>query len=367
MEKLSMTERKLVTLRIVDDLKPIEGADLIELAIIDGWQVVVKKGSFKVGDIAVYHEIDSFCPIHPRYEFLRKNCYRNVNGLGEGFRIKPIKLKGERSQGLLLPLSDFDIYKESESVWKYTDSTGNHYYIDPNADQDLSEIFGVIKYDLPLAANLQGKAKGNFPSDIRKTDQERVQNLKKYFNKDILGHVFEVSLKLDGTSMTVYKRSEDDFGVCSRNLNLKLDDNEGNKYVSFCLTNNLFRYIPSGYALQFELMGPGIQGNRENLKEDCAYLFDIQDINEQRYLTPAERVEFYNKHLTLAPNIKHIPILREGLMEIPPDFTVDKFLEISNNQKSLNHPIAEGIVYKRIDGIFSFKVVSDRFLFESEA
>ena len=146
-----MTERKLVTHRVIKDIIPIEGADLIELAIVDGWQCVVKKGEFKVGDTGVYFEVDSFLPIKPEYEFLRKGGYKVVEGLGEGFRIRTIKLKGKLSQGLLLPLEG-----------------------EPQFDVDLSEAYGVRKYEKPIPAQLQGKVKGNFPDFLRKTDQERV-------------------------------------------------------------------------------------------------------------------------------------------------------------------------------------------------
>ena len=65
-------ERKLASIRKVLTTKPIEGADAIELAVVDGWQTVIKKGEFQVGDLCVYFEIDSFLPIREEFEFLRK-------------------------------------------------------------------------------------------------------------------------------------------------------------------------------------------------------------------------------------------------------------------------------------------------------
>ena len=95
-------KRKLATIREISKLSPIEGADLIELAHIDGWQCVVKKGDFKAGQYCVYFEIDSFLPIREEFEFLRKSCYKKLADGREGFRLKTIRLKGQLSQGLAL-------------------------------------------------------------------------------------------------------------------------------------------------------------------------------------------------------------------------------------------------------------------------
>lgn len=149
--------RNLVTIRTVAEIKPIANADMIELAVVDGWQLVTKKGEFKVGDRAVYLEIDSFLPCRPEFEFLRRSSYKKM-GEEEGFRLKSIKLRGEISQGLLLPLSVVNL-------------TG-----DEN-DEDLASLLGVTLYEPPIPAQLAGKVVGMFPSFIQKTDQERVQNL----------------------------------------------------------------------------------------------------------------------------------------------------------------------------------------------
>ena len=93
-------ERKLASIQKVLDLQPIEGADVIEVATINGWKLVVKKGEFEVGDLAVYFEIDSFLPIREEFEFLRKSSYKKM-GDKEGFRLRTIKLRGQISQGLL--------------------------------------------------------------------------------------------------------------------------------------------------------------------------------------------------------------------------------------------------------------------------
>jgi len=151
--------RKLATIRYISEIKHIEGADLIEISVVDGWNCVVKKGDFEVRQMCIYFEIDSFLPIHPVFEFLRKNSYKKMDDK-EGFRLKTIKLKGVYSQGLLVPIKtlvDCGLLKERS------------FYV----NEDLTEELGIEKYEPPIPAQLSGSVKGNFPSFLIKTDEER--------------------------------------------------------------------------------------------------------------------------------------------------------------------------------------------------
>ena len=97
-------ERQLATIRRIAEIKPIEGADVICSYRVDGWWVVGKKDEFKVNDLVVYFEIDSWIP-HEIAPFLSKGKEpREYNGI-KGERLKTIKLKGSLSQGLILPLN----------------------------------------------------------------------------------------------------------------------------------------------------------------------------------------------------------------------------------------------------------------------
>ena len=136
--------RKLASIVTIENLSPIPEADLIEVATVKGWKLVVKKNEFKVGDSAIYCEIDSFLPMREEFEFLRKTSYRKMRDL-EGFRLKTIKLRGQISQGLLLPV---DILGDL------------HYQI----GDDVTERLGIIKYEPPIPASLIGVAKGPFSS-----------------------------------------------------------------------------------------------------------------------------------------------------------------------------------------------------------
>lgn len=143
-------ERKLASVVKVLDIKPIPGADAIEVATVKGWNVVVKKNEYKVGDLAIYYEIDSYLPIKPEFEFLRKSSYKKMADGTEGFRLKTVKLRGQISQGLLTPLT-FDAVE----------------------GEDVTERLGVTKYEPPIPAQLAGLVKGLFPSFIPKTQEER--------------------------------------------------------------------------------------------------------------------------------------------------------------------------------------------------
>jgi RNA ligase (TIGR02306 family) len=96
-------ERKLASIQEIISVEDIPGADNIQVATVKGWKLVVKRDEFKAGDKAIYFEIDSFLPIKDEFEFLRKSSFKRMGDL-EGFRLKTIKLRGQVSQGLLLPV-----------------------------------------------------------------------------------------------------------------------------------------------------------------------------------------------------------------------------------------------------------------------
>ena len=346
-------ERKLVTVRVINALTVIENADSIEAAQIDGWQVVVKKGEFAVNQKIVFFEVDSFLPIDARYEFLRKNRLRRQDGV-EGFRLRTVKLRGAISQGLVLPLYLFpELLAPSVSMERHL-----------NQDEaiDYADLLGVVKWEPPVAAHLAGMAKGNFPSRIRKTDQERIQNLPYYFDGRFNGVPFEGSIKLDGSSCTVYFDAGT-FGVCSRNLDLKEDEtNSFWKAVNALGLREYMTQLDRNVAIQAELIGEGIQGNKEGLHGQELRVFDIWDIDLQRHLTAMERYDY----LASVPTIKHVPVLGQfiNIFDICP--TMQDMVAYSGNGPSLNAQIREGVVFKStlpIRGeIVSFKVINPQFL-----
>ena len=336
--------RKLATIRKIDALRPIPDADAIECAVIGGWTAVVKKGEFTAGDLAVYCEIDSWIP-HTLAPFLSKGKEPRVFDGIQGERLRTMKLRGQLSQGLLLPLSTLTMV-ESELF----------------EGLDVSFPLGIVKYEAPIPAQLAGEVKGMFPGWIQKTDQERIQNLKEeldYWLRE--QHGWEVTEKLDGSSMTVYLR-DGEFGVCSRNLELK--PSETNSLWKVAVRNNLelkLRRANRNLALQGELIGEGIQGNPYKQKGQEFFLFDIYDIDASKYLTPAERNAFVKEH-----DIKHVPVLAFGaeLWDTLGINSIDNILKFAEG-KSVMGMIGcerEGLVFKSKAMQCSFKAISNKFL-----
>ena len=355
--------RKLATIRRIAEIKSIEGADAIEAVRVDGWWCVSKKDEFKVDDRCVYFEVDSFLPVRPEFEFLRKACFKSTKHLGDGFRLKTIKLRGQVSQGLALPitiLSSFgDYYKGIVPPNHWSNGTISVKYIE---GEDVTDFIGVKKWEAPLPAQLAGVARGNFPSFIRKTDQERIQNCYGDLVKTHKDVQFEATLKLDGSSMTVYL-NDGQFGVCSRNLDLKeTEDNTFWKVARKLKLEEALRSYDKNIALQGELMGPGVQGNREQLPDHDFYLFDIWNIEQQCYLSPMEMSDVVYDLESYGLDIKTVPSLGQC---VPLGLTLDQLIEHSDI-RSLNHSVAEGIVYRSMTDGVSFKVINNKFLLQEK-
>lgn len=216
---------------------------------------------------------------------------------------------------------------------------------------DVTEALGIQKWEAPIPAQLQGQAAGMFPTSlIPKTDQERIQNC---FNDILRGdYTYEVTMKLDGSSCTIF-RWEGELRVCSRNLELKInEENKDNTFVAMAL--KLADKVRHGYALQGELMGPGIQGNREGFTEHKFFVFDVFDIEEHEYLPPYAR-----RNHCRTMDLDHVPVLGEDWTA---PASVEEGLALAEGP-SINHKIREGLVWKcNEDPSFSFKTISNQFL-----
>jgi RNA ligase (TIGR02306 family) len=333
--------RKMATIRKIDSIRSIAGADAIECAVVGGWNVVTRKGEYSAGDLAVYCEIDSFIPtaIAP---FLTRpgHSAKTFEGV-EGERLRTVKLRGQLSQGLLLNL---------DAVIPQTNSFAE--------GDDVSELLGIVKYEAPVPAELAGEVKGMFPSRIPKTDQERVQNLSaelEVWKAENLS--WEVTEKLDGSSMTVYIL-DGEVGVCSRNLDLKRnpDNSLWRAAIKHGLEEKLAGY--SNIAVQGELVGNGIQGNMYQMRDQDFYVYDVYNVDAGRYFTPAERNTFVQ-----ALDLLHCPVFQSDFV-LATD-SVDDLLKQAEGKSVINdivRPEREGLVFKCNEKQVSFKAVSIRFL-----
>jgi len=328
--------RKLASIQRIKQLEPIIDADTIEKASVLGWNLVVKKGEFQVGDLCVYCEIDSILPDRPEFEFLKS---RNM-------RIRTIRLRGQISQGICFPLS---ILPEGTKI---------------EEDLEVTELLEITKYEPPIPACLAGVAKGNFPSFLKKTDETRVQILQDRLDNHV-GEPFYISEKLDGSSVTYYIR-DDKFGVCSRNLDL--EESEENSFWKVAKANNIedkLRSLGGNFALQGELIGEGIQANKYKLKGQHAYFFNLFNIDTYEYFSFQKFTQTLER---LSLNI--VPILDEDF-KLAND--IETLVELSIGHSQLHKVQREGIVLRplqekvdRRGRRISFKVINPKFLLKYE-
>lgn len=330
-----MLTRKLASIQKIKSLEPIPNADAIEKATVLGWQLVVKKGEFQVGDYCVYCEIDSQLPERSEFEFLRPL----------KFRIKTVRMRGQISQGICFPLS---ILPPGIPV---------------EEDTDVTEILGIIKYEPPIPVHFKGQVKGGFPGFIPKTDEIRVQVLENVINR-YRGKVFYISEKIDGTSMTCYIR-DGEFNVCSRSLNLK--ETPENVYWRCARALDLETRIRSfgrNIAIQGEVAGEGIQKNRLKLKGLNYFVFSIFNMDSSKYLD-------YRDFIAAARDsgLQTVPVLREDFVLIE-TLTIQDLVNYSID-KSVIHKEAwrEGVVFRPLQetwdeelGRLSFKAINPEYL-----
>jgi RNA ligase (TIGR02306 family) len=332
--------RKLASIQRIEEIQPIEGADNIEKIRIQGWWCVSKKGEFKVHDPCIYFEIDSLLPNIAQFSFLskgntlKKSIIENGKEV-EGFRLKTIKLRGQLSQGLALPLSLFPeiIVREIGT--------------------DVSQEIKVYKYEPPIPVHLSGEVKGAFPGIIPKTDEERIQNCTELLEK-YKGQRFYISSKIDGTSSTFYK-NDGEFGACGHNIEFK----ENDKNIFWRLVNqyDLKNKFPDGFAIQAETAGEGIQSNRLKLKGVDLYVFYVFDIKKWQYLK-LDDMRLFVKELGL----KMVPILDDNFIL---NHTCDEILKMADVNSPLNPQcIQEGLVFRLYDSLekISFKAISNEYL-----
>lgn len=325
--------RKLASVRTINEIRPIPGADRIELAVVDGWKCVIKKDEFSVGDQVIYCEIDSFLPIKEEFEFLRKSSFKKM-GEQEGFRLRTVKLRGQISQGLLIPVSVLDR--------------------EVSIGDDVTEELGIIKYEPPIPACLSGDVVGPFPSSISKTDEERIQNLASDY-ASYKGKTFFVSEKMDGTSFTAF--FDEAFGVCGRNWQIAKTD--GNTYWQMAESLGLeakLQTLGRRIAIQGELVGPGIQGNKYKLPNHRLFVFNIFDLESYAYLEKKEVAELCEQL-----ELEQVPFLENR--ELPE--TIDELLSLAEGKSVLNDQTErEGLVW--VHGSdqdrISFKTISNLFL-----
>ena len=338
--------RKMARVVQIDNVITHINADTLEIAIVGGWQVIIRKGEFKAGDMAVFCEIDSWVPTELAPFLSKGKEPREYNGV-KGEKLRTIRLRGELSQGLLLDVKTCINVSGLPPINSIME------------DEDASEWLNIQKWEAPINAQLAGQTKGNFPSIFFKTDQERIQNLSRKLEQWIEeGLEFEVTEKLEGSSMTCYLLEDGTFGVCSRNLDLKRDEN--NTFwataIKFDVEAKMKAYFgetpEKAVCLQGELIGEGIQKNIYGLKGYDFRVFDIQEAGGN-YFWCGKRIAALD-----FMNIESVPLLGYGKV-----MTMEDMLEHAQNRSWLANTKREGVVWKCLtDPSITFKVINNEYL-----
>jgi RNA ligase (TIGR02306 family) len=349
--------RKLASVQRITEITPVENADTLVKMQILGWQVVGKKGDFKEGDLCIFFEIDSILPDIPIFEFMRPR----------RFKVKTIKLRGEMSQGLAMPLSiinEIDPGTDERGV-QNPSLCGDELY----EGLDLTNYIGVIKREDIVKLHIQGAPRSTFPTHlIPKTDEIRIQQVP-HIMQEFLGRLVYVTEKLDGTSGTFIMAGE--FLVCSRNQSL-YEDND-NLYWRIASMYNLRDklalvkyYTGKSYAIQGEIVGPGVNGNPYKLTRVKLAVFQVYDLDERRFLDLADWLGFCD-----LLDLENVPPIWSIEMLVREVGTVSKWLDLCS-QLQLDY-VHEGIVIRpvvecysyQLRGRLSVKIVNNDYLMKS--
>lgn len=314
---------KLATFETITEILPIEGADRIEIARVQGWQSVIRKNDHKVGDQVIFVPIDTV--LTPKE--WNKHLW-NKEDPTKPIRVKTIRLKGVISQGLIFPKTLIS----AQEIWDHMD--------DPEEDTSIAAMLGITKYEKPVPAHLAGQVAGDFPTHLlSKTDEDNLKSNIEVLDELKEADSIEESIKLDGTSATYVKELDGTFRVCSRNLELK--DTESNVHWQMARLYNIQENLKPGFAIQGEISGPGIQGNPAKCSAVNLCVFNVIDLSTRK---PLARDEWDS----VCTNIEKVHICRIWTKE---EFSV---MDIDTLQSHVNritynfkYP-AEGLVYRGI-------------------
>lgn len=338
--------RKLASVQRIVSVDPIEGADRIEIATVLGWRCVVKKGEVAPGDLCVYFEIDSFLPIDERFEFLRQGSYKNSELLGEGFRLRTQKFRGQVSQGLVLPLSILP------------DAAAGGYA----EGDDVTELLGVRKWEIPEMVTQGGTITADFPSAVPKTDETRVQ-AEPALIEEFAGKPYYITTKMDGTSVTMC-RLGGEFKVCGHNF--EYADDGKCPFWQYAHEHELDRQLAElgldDIAIQGEFCGAGIQKNPLKLAKPQWYVFTVYNAATSRRYNLDEMLALCERL-----GLTTVPVEERG--EAFPYKSVEELLERAKGCYE-SGTRKEGIVIRPVEptrsallgGALSMKVINNDYL-----
>lgn len=303
-------------------MEAIEGADFIACATVvcgkgGKWKGVVRKSECDIGMLVTVYMPDA----------LITSEHANLYGMGfmsvSNFRVKMRRFKGSPSEVVIMPLQ----------------------IAGGEIGEDCTEMLGVTKYYKPVPPALQGKAKGEFPVFIPKTDEPNYQSAEGQEGIErLIGMPYYITEKADGSSTTAYKY-KGTFGVCSRNWELERDENLG--YWQVAIKHKLEERLPEGIAIQWETCGPKIQNNPMEWNSIVGLLFSGYNIEERRYLTFIELCEL--------SDFLDFPMVL--ILDAYPSFSSEG-VELLGEGNYDNGKPREGVVVRSTDNLLGNKPIS---------
>jgi RNA ligase (TIGR02306 family) len=315
---------KLASFETITEILPIEGADKIEIARVQGWQSVIRKGEYKVGDQVIFVPIDTVLTPRPWNEFLwdKKDPSKPI-------RVKTVKLKGVISSGLIFPKS----LVSAQEIYDHMD--------DSTEDTSIAGMLGITKYEKPIPAHLAGQVAGDFPTHLlSKTDEDNLKSNIEVLEELREADYVEATDKEDGTSATYIKELDGTFRVCSRNMELK--DTETNVYWQMARKYNLKEDLKAGYAIQGEIVGPGIQGNPAGYEEVDLIIFNVIDLSTRR---PIWQQRYGNIEI-FGRNKRTVQFAGGWNKKEFQSMTIDDLQEFVNKRTYINGKPCEGMVFR---------------------
>ncbi len=341
--------RHLASIQTISNIETIPGADSVELATVQGYKTIVQKNQFKIGELVVFFEVDSILPKRPEFAFMEKHKYR--------VKVMKSPRLGVVSQGLVIPTKDLMITTVTGELLPF-DSIAITLPETPYLSLigcDVTALLNVTKWEPFVETDAMGLAKGTFPSFIPKTDEIRLQSAMGCL-EELKGEDIFITEKYDGTSLTAYQLLDSDqFGVCSRNQELKDGDNGywqvALKYSLPVRLREFCKKMDMSYAIQGELAGGKYgHGNPMCLSCNDLYVFNVYNITEHRYLDYLEFIE-----TTRWLGLKTVTVLFKGKF----DHTIEQLEEFAKGLYPGTKNPREGIVIRPTKEKFS-KTLMDR-------
>ncbi len=308
---------KLATLEKLHSVRPHTNADTLMCGKILGWPVVFRKDDFKEGDLGVFIFPDVLVDANnPAFAFLAKN----------HFKVWMAKFRGEPSAGLLMPLSLLADYVDADNHWVWNSLN--------EEGKDVGDLIKCVKFEKPLPKNLD--ARGQFPTHLVSiTDEDNLLSNPAVFEELRAAGPLYVTLKCDGSSGTFISH-EDEIHVCSRRMDLKLDGH--NEWTAVVKKYNMADNAPRDHiAVQFEVVGPGLNGNKMGLKEPSLRVFNVIDT-----LTRESFGMIAVKAICNYMELPMVPVIVEDYHAT----TLDALVELANSVKYPNGRAGEGIVIR---------------------